>query len=355
MRKKGFTLVELLAVIAILALLIIIALPNIMSLFNSSKKESFTTEIKTIARAAEQQWMNDSMFETNDMVYARVQNETCSKSLKLSGRDEINYYIKINKNGNITKYYATDGTYQYGYTGKGLKVEDIIDIETIAFLPSEEDKVSINCTNGIISYQVPKKCLSLTFITRQNSESLTPGDEVSFAGEKFFVVSSNFDDTIFFTKYSIDILTNSQNQAARGVTFSDTGYWDKCQADSNVRCTTSSSGLLSTYGTNYSAYVYDEHCNAYPYINLYTEKLSNLTGIEMVGKLISSNQFNTLKNYNEYGAQAVKNNGGYWLGNVINYGSPQWTANDGYIDFTLYTLSHAIRPIIYVDTSDICN
>ena len=89
MRKKGFTLVELLAVIAILALLIIIALPNIMSLFNSSKKESFTTEIKTIARAAEQQWMNDSMFETNDMVYARVQNETCSKSLKLSGRDEL--------------------------------------------------------------------------------------------------------------------------------------------------------------------------------------------------------------------------------------------------------------------------
>ena len=63
----------------------------------------------------------------------------------------------------------------------------------------------------------------------------------------------------------------------------------------------------------------------------------------------------TMSNYNEYGAQAVKNNGGYWLGNVINYGSPQWTANDGYIDFTLYTLSHAIRPIIYVDTSDICN
>ena len=34
MNKKGFTLVELLAVIAILALLIIIALPNVLEMFN---------------------------------------------------------------------------------------------------------------------------------------------------------------------------------------------------------------------------------------------------------------------------------------------------------------------------------
>ena len=33
MNKKGFTLVELLAVISILAILVIIAVPNIMKLF----------------------------------------------------------------------------------------------------------------------------------------------------------------------------------------------------------------------------------------------------------------------------------------------------------------------------------
>ena len=38
MNKKGFTLVELLAVITILAILILIALPNIMGLFNDAKE-----------------------------------------------------------------------------------------------------------------------------------------------------------------------------------------------------------------------------------------------------------------------------------------------------------------------------
>ena len=46
MKKKGFTLVELLAVIAILAILVIIALPNVMGMFNQAKKNSFSTEIK---------------------------------------------------------------------------------------------------------------------------------------------------------------------------------------------------------------------------------------------------------------------------------------------------------------------
>ena len=48
MKKKGFTLVELLAVIAILEILTIITLPNIVSMFNEAKKNSFTTEIKEL-------------------------------------------------------------------------------------------------------------------------------------------------------------------------------------------------------------------------------------------------------------------------------------------------------------------
>ena len=34
MKKQGFTLVELLAVIAIMAILVIIALPNVLKMFN---------------------------------------------------------------------------------------------------------------------------------------------------------------------------------------------------------------------------------------------------------------------------------------------------------------------------------
>ena len=37
LNKKGFTLVELLAVIAILALLVIVAMPNVLEMFNACK------------------------------------------------------------------------------------------------------------------------------------------------------------------------------------------------------------------------------------------------------------------------------------------------------------------------------
>ena len=36
MNKKGFTLVELLAVIAIVVILVVIAIPNILKMFNSN-------------------------------------------------------------------------------------------------------------------------------------------------------------------------------------------------------------------------------------------------------------------------------------------------------------------------------
>ena len=48
MKKKGFTLVELLAVIAILAILVIIALPNVLSMFTDAKKSTFKTEVQTL-------------------------------------------------------------------------------------------------------------------------------------------------------------------------------------------------------------------------------------------------------------------------------------------------------------------
>ena len=126
MKKKGFTLVELLAVIAILAILVIIALPNVMGMFNQAKENSFTTEIKEIYKQAQQQWISDSMMSTTTISYYRynktasgtttaVSGATLSGSdgIKLTGRTQLEYYITIDKSGKVTAYYATDGSYQY--------------------------------------------------------------------------------------------------------------------------------------------------------------------------------------------------------------------------------------------------
>jgi len=142
--RHGFTLVELLAVIAILAILVIIALPNVMGMFNEAKKNSFSTEVKEIYKVASQQWIMDSMMSTGEQVYTRC--KTCTgKGLDLSGRSELDYYIKLNKAGNVVEYHATDGTYQYSYFGDGLKVENInIDeIKQVSDL-GDEDPLTIS-------------------------------------------------------------------------------------------------------------------------------------------------------------------------------------------------------------------
>ena len=53
MSKKGFTLVELLAVIAILAILVIIALPNVLKMFNDSKKNAFIVQARKTANVSQ--------------------------------------------------------------------------------------------------------------------------------------------------------------------------------------------------------------------------------------------------------------------------------------------------------------
>ena len=56
--KKGFTLVELLAVIVILAVLALVAMPNITRLMENARKNSFTTEAEEFAKYAQTAYTN---------------------------------------------------------------------------------------------------------------------------------------------------------------------------------------------------------------------------------------------------------------------------------------------------------
>ncbi len=51
--KKGFTLVELLAVIVVLAIIILIAMPAVLSSMEKARKNSFAVEANEVIRAAQ--------------------------------------------------------------------------------------------------------------------------------------------------------------------------------------------------------------------------------------------------------------------------------------------------------------
>ena len=61
MKKKGFTFVELLAVIAILAILVIVAMPNVLGMFNQAKSSTFVTEVQEYLNAASTKFMTEAL------------------------------------------------------------------------------------------------------------------------------------------------------------------------------------------------------------------------------------------------------------------------------------------------------
>lgn len=74
MKKNGFTLVELLAVIVILALLITIAVPNIIGISNKIKKNMFCEKVSSIESAAklyaQDMYSDDAVSGSNEVILA---------------------------------------------------------------------------------------------------------------------------------------------------------------------------------------------------------------------------------------------------------------------------------------------
>ena len=191
--KKGFTLVELLAVIAILAILVIIALPNVMGMFNDAKKSSFTTECKRIYKVAEQAFMNDSLYEQTEREYAKC-DECTQKQLDLSGRDNIDYYIKFNKGGKVVKFYVSDGDYQYEYDGEDLLIENIDGIQTVAEL-NEDEIINIDDTAVVKAAYLKTGKEFNTTIKQLASNSTSVNYESTNSTIKHFVWANELDTT----------------------------------------------------------------------------------------------------------------------------------------------------------------
>ena len=106
MKNKGFTLVELLAVIAILAILVIIALPNVLKMFNDSKKNSFLTEAKTIYSEVSKKYISESM-KGNKLTYVSSEDDT---KLDMTGK-KLQYCVLLNADGSVKSMKVSNGTW----------------------------------------------------------------------------------------------------------------------------------------------------------------------------------------------------------------------------------------------------
>ena len=124
MNKKGFTLVELLAVIVILAVIILVAMNAVIPQMENARKSSFETEIQTFAKAAETYFTKAAMTDSSvlttggcvSVAYLRENyvNKADSKYLGAACIKDNKVYITI-----------TSGVYQFSGKTTGAAAGDI--------------------------------------------------------------------------------------------------------------------------------------------------------------------------------------------------------------------------------------
>ena len=206
--NKGFTLVELLAVIAIMAILLIIALPNVLKMFNESKEKIFLTESKSVFKEAINQTIKDRNF--SDVIYCKSMNDEINP-LHMSGR-EIYYYIKANVNDKTGTVIVWDNERYAKYKGDKLDPVVLDNAEKIT-----DDIKNATCENisevvGLVDKIKPeyKVTGSVTFEDRQHLSlniKMNNMNDSTFSKVKY-VISRKLNYETTYTKVSEYVATN---------------------------------------------------------------------------------------------------------------------------------------------------
>lgn len=119
LNKKGFTLVELLAVIVVLALLMVVAASSIGSALDNSKKKSLVSEAKKLYTNITSEAKSLAM--TNSLTSSNIQNV-------YKGKDgDFKYDVTINKDGDITALKVCYDKYSITASGTPLSVPNDVD------------------------------------------------------------------------------------------------------------------------------------------------------------------------------------------------------------------------------------
>ncbi len=200
MNKKGFTLVELLAVIAILALLVIIALPNVLSMFNKAKKDTFLTEAKSIFKESASKYISDNMHNSNEgNIYCK--SETDSKNPLDMDIENTYYYIEKDNTGKTIKFVAWNSSgYVTKIVGDNVMLNDVTGNNV-----SESSVKDITCNNVLTNLEVISK-LTKTYTINANASA-----ETSNKGKlTISIASSNTTDEFNKVKYIIYKKNNTE-------------------------------------------------------------------------------------------------------------------------------------------------
>ncbi len=129
MKRKGFTLVEMLAVVGVVAVLVILVLPNALKNYREGKKTAFIDEAKTVYTKATDTYVTERT-KGNRIGYISNTDDV-GKSLNLSNEKNLQYNVMLDPKGKVTSFVLVNNEFCIVGSGDFLdkySIDDIIDL-----------------------------------------------------------------------------------------------------------------------------------------------------------------------------------------------------------------------------------
>ena len=139
--KKGFTLVELLAVIVILAVILVIAIPRIIDVIDSSKLSSFESSARMIISDAEKQYAINKVNGIEEEL-------SCENTSKLNNNEYSNCEITFDSEGLASIELTGSGKFE-GLTCTGNSITLTCNTNSVTF--TDEACFTFNSETGEIT------------------------------------------------------------------------------------------------------------------------------------------------------------------------------------------------------------
>ena len=163
MDRHGFTLVELLGVIVILSIIMLIAIPNVTSVLEKNKRESYLADAKKLVTQAEYEIRNGNIEKPNSTEILKIRlsyigTSDISKDSDGNKYDTANSYVAVvRKNGYLEYYVNLVATVDGKNKGIRLVNKDKLDSDTKLSLieqdvsnPTDQEIKSITGVSGTI-------------------------------------------------------------------------------------------------------------------------------------------------------------------------------------------------------------
>lgn len=299
--KKGFTLVELLAVIIILGILSVLIVPKIVNTINESEQKTNIASAKNLLKSAEYKYQDNEILGINEMITIDFQTGQNIDKLDYSGNKPESGKINIRPDGEISM---------------AVKIGDKCYTKQIY----END---INVQNYSNETCIIESYIKLVGSPIENGK-ISVGDEYRIGNEHFNVIGIEGEKISLIAKYNLlvgnyDIFEEDDSFLEHGTVYS---FIDKYKDDSIQEDPYGKQNLITTAGHNIGIGDY------YPcYIMIYnpfssTSYWNNTSGT--YPKDVYNEKYNTspenANNNNVYSAA-------YYIQNYIQYlrqlGAPQ--------------------------------